>query len=247
MSAVAVVLWMLTVCGGIYWHLSESMPVVANVQLQGDRGEERQQMVEQQLRARGIADQAVLNAIGSVQRHRFVPEELSSNAYEDRPLPIGFDQTISQPYIVAYMTEALGLSSEARVLEIGSGSGYQTAVLAELVREVYSIEIVPELAARSRDLLSELGYENVDIREGDGYAGWPEKAPFDAIIVTASPDHVPQPLIEQIAVGGRLVIPVGRVIQNMMILTRTPNQLVEEITLPVRFVPMTGEALNRNR
>ena len=133
------------------------------------------------------------------------------------------------------------------MLEIGSGSGYQTAVLAELVREVYSIEIVPELAARSRDLLSELGYENVDIREGGGYAGWPEKAPFDAIIVTASPDHVPQPLIDQIAVGGRLVIPVGRVIQNMMILTRTPNQLVEEITLPVRFVPMTGEALNRNR
>ena len=247
MSAVAVVLWMLTVCGGISGCLSETIQVVANVQLQGDRGEERQQMVEQQLRARGIADQAVLTAIGSVLRHRFVPEELSSNAYDDRPLPIGFDQTISQPYIVAYMTEALGLSPEARVLEIGSGSGYQTAVLAELVREVYSIEIVPELAARSRNLLSALGYENVDIREGDGYAGWPEKAPFDAIIVTASPDHVPQPLIDQIAVGGRLVIPVGRVIQNMMILTRTPNQVVEEITLPVRFVPMTGEALNRNR
>ena len=247
MSAVAVVLWMLTVCGGISGYLSETIQVVANVQLQGDRGEERQQMVEQQLRARGIADQAVLTAIGSVLRHRFVPEELSSNAYDDRPLPIGFDQTISQPYIVAYMTEALGLSPEARVLEIGSGSGYQTAVLAELVREVYSIEIVPELAARSRNLLSALGYENVDIREGDGYAGWPEKAPFDAIIVTASPDHVPQPLIDQIAVGGRLVIPVGRVIQSMMILTRTPNQVVEEITLPVRFVPMTGEALNRNR
>lgn len=238
---------MLTVCGGISGYLSETIQVVANVQLQGDRGEERQQMVEQQLRARGIADQAVLTAIGSVLRHRFVPEELSSNAYDDRPLPIGFDQTISQPYIVAYMTEALGLSPEARVLEIGSGSGYQTAVLAELVREVYSIEIVPELAARSRNLLSALGYENVDIREGDGYAGWPEKAPFDAIIVTASPDHVPQPLIDQIAVGGRLVIPVGRGIQNMMILTRTPNQVVEEITLPVRFVPMTGEALNRNR
>jgi len=239
--------WMLTVCGGISGWLSETMAVVASVQLQGNRGEERQQMVEQQLRARGITDQAVLTAMGSVLRHRFVPEELSSNAYDDRPLPIGFDQTISQPYIVGYMTEALGLSPEARVLEIGSGSGYQTAVLAELVSEVYSIEIVPELAARSRDLLSELGYENVDIREGDGYAGWSEKAPFDAIIVTASPDHVPQPLIDQIAVGGRLVIPVGRVIQNMMILTRTPNQVVEEITLPVRFVPMTGEALNRNR
>lgn len=238
---------MLTVCGGISGWLSETMAVVASVQLQGNRGEERQQMVEQQLRARGITDQAVLTAMGSVLRHRFVPEELSSNAYDDRPLPIGFDQTISQPYIVGYMTEALGLSPEARVLEIGSGSGYQTAVLAELVSEVYSIEIVPELAARSRDLLSELGYENVDIREGDGYAGWSEKAPFDAIIVTASPDHVPQPLIDQIAVGGRLVIPVGRVIQNMMILTRTPNQVVEEITLPVRFVPMTGEALNRNR
>ncbi len=240
-------MWMLTVCGGISGWLSETMAVVASVQLQGNRGEERQQMVEQQLRARGITDQAVLTAMGSVLRHRFVPEELSSNAYDDRPLPIGFDQTISQPYIVGYMTEALGLSPEARVLEIGSGSGYQTAVLAELVSEVYSIEIVPELAARSRDLLSELGYENVDIREGDGYAGWSEKAPFDAIIVTASPDHVPQPLIDQIAVGGRLVIPVGRVIQNMMILTRTPNQVVEEITLPVRFVPMTGEALNRNR
>ena len=240
-------MWMLTVCGGISGWPSETMAVVASVQLQGNRGEERQQMVEQQLRARGITDQAVLTAMGSVLRHRFVPEELSSNAYDDRPLPIGFDQTISQPYIVGYMTEALGLSPEARVLEIGSGSGYQTAVLAELVSEVYSIEIVPELAARSRDLLSELGYENVDIREGDGYAGWSEKAPFDAIIVTASPDHVPQPLIDQIAVGGRLVIPVGRVIQNMMILTRTPNQVVEEITLPVRFVPMTGEALNRNR
>ena len=204
-------------------------------------------MVERQILARGISAPTVLEALDAVPRHRFVPEALSSRAYDDTPLPIGYDQTISQPYVVAYMTEAAALSPAAKVLEIGTGSGYQAAVLAEIASRVYTIEIVPELAERSRTLLADLGYDNVEVRAGDGYRGWPEEAPFDAIVVTAAPDHVPPALVEQLAVGARMVIPVGRFIQEILIVTKTVDGAVTEAVLPVRFVPMTGEAQRRPR
>ena len=209
------------------------------------RSVDRQRMVERQVSDRGIRDPRVLEAMRMVPRHRFVPENLQDRAYADTPLPIGSAQTISQPYIVAYMTEALQLPADATVLEIGTGSGYQAAVLAEVAREVYSIEIVPELAARAAGMLEELGHVNVHVRLGDGYRGWPEEAPFDGIIVTAAPDHVPPALVEQLAVGARLVIPVGRFAQEMMVVTRTATGSTSETTIPVRFVPMTGKALQR--
>ena len=174
-----------------------------------------------------------------------MPPGQRQRAYEDRPLPIGHRQTISQPYIVAYMTQALRLTPDAKVLEVGTGSGYQAAVLAELAAAVYSIEIITQLAERARDTLAELGYANVQVRQGDGYAGWPEQAPFDAIMVTAAPDHVPQPLVDQLAVGGRLIIPVGQNRQTLTILTRTEDGVEQDTTLPVLFVPMTGEAERR--
>jgi protein-L-isoaspartate(D-aspartate) O-methyltransferase len=209
------------------------------------RAAERTRMVERQVQARDIADPRVLTAMRSVPRHRFVPDRLQNEAYADSPLPIDRGQTISQPYIVAYMTEALALPEDARVLEVGTGSGYQAAVLAEIADEVFTIEIIPELADRSRKLLSELGYENVRVRNGDGYQGWPTRAPFDGIIVTAAPDHIPQPLIDQLAVGARLVIPVGERSQMMTIVTKNPDGSTVDVTLPVRFVPMTGEAQSR--
>ena len=202
-------------------------------------------MVERQLIARDITDLRVIEVMQRVLRHRFVPEDIRAAAYDDRPLPIGYRQTISQPYVVAYMTQALQLAPGARVLEIGTGSGYQTAVLAELADTVYSIEIVPPLAARAAATLAELGYDNVRLREGDGYAGWPEAAPFDAIMVTAAPDHVPQPLVDQLAVGGRMIIPVGDYRQTLTVLTRTDDSVTEDAVLPVLFVPMTGEAERR--
>ena len=202
-------------------------------------------MVEQQLLARDITDTRVVSAMRRVPRDRFVPPDQRQQAYEDRPLPIGYRQTISQPYIVAYMTQALRLTPDATVLEVGTGSGYQAAVLAELAAAVYSIEIVAELAERARDTLAELGYTNVQVRQGDGYAGWPEEAPFDAIMVTAAPDHVPQPLVDQLALGGRLIIPVGQDRQTLTILTRTEAGVEQESLLPVLFVPMTGEAERR--
>jgi protein-L-isoaspartate(D-aspartate) O-methyltransferase len=202
-------------------------------------------MVETQLRSRGIKDPHVLDAMARIPRHRFVPADMERSAYDDRPLPIGFGQTISQPYIVAYMTEALQVTPQAKVLEIGTGSGYQAAVLAELSKEVYTIEIVRELGDRARTTLASLGYRHVQVRVGDGYRGWPEHAPFDAIMVTAAPDHIPQPLIDQLAVGGRLVIPVGRLVQEMTIVTKTERGAVQHTTLPVLFVPMTGEAERR--
>ena len=209
------------------------------------RSAERQHMVDRQIRGRGVRDPRVLDALATVQRHRFVPPRRQEQAYADTPLPIGSSQTISQPYIVAYMTEALQLPPDATVLEIGTGSGYQAAVLAEIAREVYSIEIVPELAERSARLLAELGYDNVHLRLGDGYRGWPEAAPFDGIIVTAAPDHVPPALVQQLAVGARLVVPVGDFAQEMRVVTMTDDGPVSETTLPVRFVPMTGEAERR--
>lgn len=198
----------------------------------------RARMVETQIEARGIADPMVLDAMRRVERHRFVSDDERDRAYADHPLDIGFGQTISQPYIVGYMTAALALVHDARVLEIGTGSAYQTAVLAEIAREVFSLEVVPAHAARATRLLDALGYLNVHIREGDGYGGWPEAAPFDAIIVTAAPDHIPPPLIDQLRIGGRLVVPVGVEAQELLVLTRTHEGLHEHERLAVRFVPL---------
>jgi protein-L-isoaspartate(D-aspartate) O-methyltransferase len=207
----------------------------------------RVRMVESQIARRGVADSSVLAAMRDVPRHQFVPERYRDAAYADEPLPIGEGQTISQPYIVAYMTEALELQSHDRVLEIGTGSGYQAAVLAEIVDSVYTIEIVPPLAERAESTLTALGYTNIFVRCGDGYRGWPEHAPFDAIIVTAAPDHVPQPLIDQLAPGGRLIIPVGEFHQELLVVRRTEQGVITDTTLAVRFVPMTGEAQRRER
>jgi protein-L-isoaspartate(D-aspartate) O-methyltransferase len=202
----------------------------------------RERMLREQIEARGVADLRVLAALRAVPRHELVPEAQRDYAYEDRPLSIGHGQTISQPYIVALMSEALELDEDERVLEIGTGSGYQAAVLGELAREVYSIEIVAPLAERAKLDLARLGYDNVHVRQGDGYGGWPEQAPFDAIVVTAAPEHVPQALVDQLAVGGRLVIPVGRRVQELLRITRDEQGVREERLLGVRFVPMTGEA-----
>ena len=202
----------------------------------------RQYMVEHQIRARGIKDQAVLEALLSVPRHRFVDSSLAQIAYADSPLPIGYDQTISQPYIVAYMSEAAQISPEEKVLEIGTGCGYQAAVLGELAKEVYTIEIIPQLAELARRTLKELGYNNVQVMAGDGYEGWKKQAPYDAILVTAAPDHIPQPLIKQLAINGRMVIPVGEAYQEMVVLTKTEEGLMEERTIPVRFVPLTRDS-----
>ncbi len=208
----------------------------------GDREDERERMVEFQLARRGISDERVLAAMRRVPRHRFVPESQAPFAYEDGPLPIGQGQTISQPYVVAFMTQALELSGDERVLEIGTGSGYQAAILSQLAREVWTIEIVEPLAEQARSTLARLGYPDIHVRCGDGYLGWPEHAPFDAIMVTAAPDHVPQPLLDQLAVGGRMIVPVGEREQELVLVRRTAEGYVREEVLPVRFVPMTGLA-----
>lgn len=202
----------------------------------------RARMVSEQLVPRGINDARVIEAMRKVPRHQFVPPEQIPYAYEDRPLPIGARQTISQPYIVAYMTQALDVGPSDRVLEVGTGSGYQAAILGEIVREVFSIEIVPELAREAETTLARLGYDNVNVRQGDGYRGWPSEAPFDAIIVTAAPRSIPRPLIDQLAMNGRMVVPVGDWYQEIVILTKTSEGILEQRTIPVRFVPMTGEA-----
>jgi len=216
-------------------------PVPAAEQAGGADEALRRRMVETQIRARGIENEAVLEAMRRVPRHLFVPEAQRPDAYDDSPLPIGYGQTISQPYVVAYMTEALDIRPNLRVLEIGTGSGYQAAVLAEIGCEVYSIEIVPELAARARATLGELGYTRVHVRHGDGYLGWPEAAPFDRVIVTAAPPVLPEILVEQLAVGGILIAPVGGLLeQTMTIVRKTDKGLVTRETIPVRFVPMVG-------
>jgi len=202
---------------------------------------ERQRMVDQQLRARDITSAPVLDAMRRVPRHRFVPDDERASSYSDYPLPIGFSQTISQPYIVAFMSEALDVGKDHRVLEIGTGSGYQAAILGELAKDVFTIEIVTELAERARATLAGLGYSNVHVRAGNGYAGWPEEAPFDRIIVTAAPDEVPAALVEQLKVGGLMAIPVGTFDQELRIMKRTANGMDTLKTLPVRFVPMTGK------
>jgi protein-L-isoaspartate(D-aspartate) O-methyltransferase len=207
-----------------------------------DFAAQRQIMIQQQLTARGINDARVLAAMTKVPREEFVPPESRAASYEDGPLPIGYDQTISQPYIVAFMTEQLRPKSSDRVLEIGTGSGYQAAILAELVSAVYSIEIIEPLAKGAEATLARFGYKNVHVKVGDGYKGWPEEGPFDAIIVTCAPDKVPQPLVDQLKDGGRMVIPVGeRFAQQLYLLEKKNGQLKESATLPVRFVPMARE------
>jgi protein-L-isoaspartate(D-aspartate) O-methyltransferase len=204
---------------------------------------QRQRMIQQHLIARGIKDGRVLATMEKVPREEFIPPESRSDSYEDGPLPIGYGQTISQPYIVAFMTEQLRLNPADRVLEIGTGSGYQAAVLAGLVADVYSIEIIEPLAKNAEATLQRLGCNNAHVKLGDGYKGWPEEAPFDAIIVTCAPDKVPQALIDQLKEGGRMVIPVGeRFAQELYLLEKKNGQVKQSVTLPVRFVPMAREA-----
>ncbi len=201
----------------------------------------KEEMIENQIRARGIKDEVVLNTIRKVDRQKFVPEEIRHHAYSDRPLPIGEGQTISQPYIVALMTELLELKKGNRVLEVGTGSGYQAAILAELADHVYTIETIGSLALSAERLLRELGYRNINVKIGDGYIGWEEFAPFDAIIVTAAPSHVPQPLLDQLKEGGRLVIPVGDYYQELKKITKVKGKIKSQNVIPVVFVPMIGE------
>ena len=204
---------------------------------------ERAAMVETQLAGRDIHDPAVLAGMRAVPRHEFVPEGWRREAYADHPLPIGYGQTISQPYIVALMTQLSAAKPGSRVLEVGTGSGYQAAVLAELGAEVFTIEIIPQLASRAAADLERLGYaERVHVRAGDGYVGWPEEQPFDAVVVTAAPERIPPPLKEQLKVGGRLVIPVGDRWQELIVVTRTADGFKERSVIPVMFVPMTGRA-----
>lgn len=203
----------------------------------------RQEMVEYQIRRRDVSDEAVLAAMLKVPRHEFVPDDYKARAYEDHPLPIGYGQTISQPYIVAVMTELLELQPSDKVLEIGTGSGYQAAILAEITNEVYTIEIIPELAARAQETFERLGYEQIMAKQADGYWGWEEYAPFEAIIVTAAPDHVPQPLINQLADGGKMVIPVGPPggYQSLWLIERQGEEILRTNWGGVRFVPFTRE------
>ena len=201
-------------------------------------------MVEDQIQKRGVRDPSVLSAMAMVEREKFVPEQFRDMAYSDGPLPIGYKQTISQPYIVAYMTEQLQLDSNHKVLEIGTGSGYQAAILGELSDEVYTIEIIPELGKSSIDILEKLNYNNIFVRIGDGYKGWPEEAPFDRIIVTAAPGKIPEKLVEQLANGGQMIIPVGESVfsQYLWIIKKdNKGNIGKEKILPVRFVPMVKE------
>ncbi|HJM94528.1 MAG: protein-L-isoaspartate(D-aspartate) O-methyltransferase [Candidatus Marinimicrobia bacterium] len=201
-------------------------------------------MIKNQLQSRGIRDDAVLDVMRSVERHNFVPENYRDRAYSDGPLPIGHGQTISQPYIVAFMTEQLQVSSQHKILEIGTGSGYQAAILGELAKHVFTIEIIPELAEGAKNILNHLSYKNITVRAGDGYKGWPEEAPFERIMVTAAPTEVPQELIDQLAPGGRMILPVGAqfLVQYLWVIEKDDQGTVtKEKILPVRFVPMVKE------
>jgi protein-L-isoaspartate(D-aspartate) O-methyltransferase len=222
--------------------LSLSFGACAQQQKPQDYAEQREQMVQAQIAARGVDDARVLEAMREVPRHEFMPPKVRRLAYADRPVPIGEGQTISQPFIVAYMTAALNPEPQDKVLEIGTGSGYQAAVLSRLVDEVYTIEIFPTLGKQAREDLQEQGYENVHVRIGDGFQGWPEQAPFDKIIVTASPEEVPKPLKAQLAEGGRMIIPVGQGLnQNLRLLTKQDGEIVEQDVMPVRFVPLINQ------
>ncbi|MBL7072155.1 MAG: protein-L-isoaspartate(D-aspartate) O-methyltransferase [Candidatus Omnitrophica bacterium] len=204
----------------------------------GALDEMREKMLEEQIVARGITDKTVLDAMSSVKRHLFVPENLINSAYSDCPLPIGYGQTISQPYIVAYMTEQIQPKDQTRVLEIGTGCGYQAAVLGKIVKDVYSVEILKPLADSARERLKKLGYDNVHVKYGDGYKGWEEYAPFDAIVITAAPPEVPEELIDQLKIGGKMIVPVGSFHQELCLIEKTPEGVNKKTLLPVRFVPM---------
>jgi protein-L-isoaspartate(D-aspartate) O-methyltransferase len=222
--------------------LAAPCPSDAAGKSESDFEQQRRQMVDRQLRGRDITDPVVLRAMGTVPRHRFVPSSLRGLSYKDSPLPIGHDQTISQPYIVALMSQLLSLEPGDRVLEIGTGSGYQAAVLAEMGAEVYTIEIIPELARQAGKLLDELSYDGVTVKTGDGYKGWPEHAPFDGIIVTCAPTTIPGPLKEQLAEGGRMVIPAGKsYAQKLYLLKKQNGKIVQQNIIDVRFVPMVDE------
>jgi protein-L-isoaspartate(D-aspartate) O-methyltransferase len=237
----AAFLAVLALAGGLALAVLTAAPPAA-AQGPDELAERRQRMVEEQIRGRGIRQPEVLRAMAEVPRHLFVPKELREEAYEDKALPIEYGQTISQPYVVALMTELLDLSGDEKVLEIGTGSGYHSAVLSRVADEVYSIEIIESLGRRAATRLAYLGFGKVQVRIGDGYAGWPQQEPFDAIILTAAPPRLPEPLFEQLKVGGRMVVPVGDYLQDLLLIvknrdgTRTSKRIA-----PVRFVPMTGE------
>ncbi len=199
---------------------------------------QRERMVEVQIKARGVKEERVLEAMRKVPRHAFVPEDMKSYAYQDEPLPIGEGQTISQPYIVAYMTEVLKLRADERILEVGTGSGYQTAILAELAKEVYTVEIIGTLSLRAQEVLRELGYQNIFFKIGDGTLGWKEYAPYDSIMVTAAPPSVPKALQDQLRVSGKMIIPVGSEFQELMLIIREKKNYKKKRLLPVRFVPL---------
>jgi protein-L-isoaspartate(D-aspartate) O-methyltransferase len=204
----------------------------------------REKMVREQIQRRGITDRRVLEVMKKVERHLFVPENLQNAAYTDRPLPIGYKQTISQPYIVAFMTRAISPKPDDRVLEVGTGSGYQAAILAELVKEVYTIEILEPLAQSARLVLEGIGYENIKVKHGDGYKGWREYAPFDAIIITAAPPSIPEELVSQLKTGGRMIVPVGEFYQELYLITKTETGFEKQALLPVAFVPMVRSTEN---
>jgi protein-L-isoaspartate(D-aspartate) O-methyltransferase len=205
----------------------------------------RHAMVEDQIARRGIKNQAVLNAMREIPRHEFIPDSYRYDAYGDHPVPIGGGQTISQPYIVAVMTEYLELTGKEKVLEIGTGTGYQATILAKLAKEVYSIEIVKDLHVKAVEVTNKLGVKNLHLRYGDGYRGWPEAAPFDAIILTAAPDHIPPELFKQLKEGGRMILPVGLEMQELILVTKENGKMVTKMLEYVRFVPMTGEAMGK--
>ena len=236
-SSALLVLLLFTLSSCVFQSRSEQTRTAQSAQ---EFAEQRRNLVEE-LRSQGIASKSVLDALLKVPRHEFVPAAHRHLAYQNRPLPIGFEQTISQPFIVAYMTEAAEIASGEKVLEIGTGSGYQAAVLAELAKEVYTIEIIPGLAEGARTVLRKLGYRNVQVKTGNGYEGWVEHAPFDAIVVTAAPDQIPQALVNQLAFRGKMVITVGTTFQQMVIVSKNESGVVERRTIPVRFVPMTGK------
>ena len=200
--------------------------------------EKRIKMVDLQIRAKGVCGRKVLKVMEKIPRHRFIPENIIANAYADEPLPIGKGQTISQPYIVAYMTDALNLDGSEKILEIGTGSGYQTAILAEIVREIYTVEIIEPLATRAKKVLSELNYTNIQFKLGDGNEGWEEHALYDAILVTAAPPKIPEILLEQFKVGGRMILPVGVTFQELVYIKKLKNKIRKKYLLAVRFVPL---------